>query len=284
MTHANFSRRFCRSITSWSLHIFPPIALGTSLLLLSGLVGLAPSVQAQEPSPESTTTNCRTYHTRFRLGPGDGIREVTIEGEVCFSPDNSKIEWIGDGAYLHIITQEQGQKLRFDAKADGQGHPTVEYKVDGSANPFDEDAASYLAHILPVVFRELGYDEIAQVQNTYDQDGSAGVMRMISEIRSDYSKGLHVSAFLGLEGLSDDEIADSFSILSHHIKSDYELTAVLYQWSDLYRERPGVRSAYLECLNNFQSDIERARTTQNLFGVESIDGDQQPVMTMSSGC
>jgi hypothetical protein len=268
----------------FSRRIVSSIVLGTSLLLLSGLAGLGQSVQAQESSPESTSTSDRVYHTRFRLGPGEGISEVTIEGAVRFSPDDTRIEWIGYGAYLSIITLEQGQTLHFDAKADKQGHPSVTYQVDGQTHPFDEEAASYLAHILPVVFRELGHDEIDRVQTTYDQDGATGVFRMICEIRSDYSKGLHVSAFLALENLSDAEIVESFSVLGQHINSDYELASVLYQTTDLYRERPGVRRAYLECLNKFQSDMERSRTTKNLFGLETISGDEQPHMTMPSGC
>jgi len=264
--------------------IVSSIALGTALLLLSGLAGLGSSVQAQVVSPESTYTKDRVYHTRFRLGPGEGINKVTIEGAVRFSPDDTEIEWIDDGAYISIITLKQDQELRFDATADGQGHPSISYKVDGQPHPFDEEAASHLAHILPVVFRELGHDEIDRVQTTYDQDGAAGVFRMISEIRSDFSRGLHVSAFLALENLSDDEIVDSFSILGQHINSDYELASVLYQTTDLYRERPGVRHAYLECLNKFQSDAERSRTTKNLFGLETISGDEQPAMTMPSGC
>lgn len=284
MSQIYFARRLYRSITSWTRQIIPSMALGTSLLLLSGLVGFGPSLQAQESSPESTTTSGRIYHTRFKLGPGEGIHEVAIEGTLRFSPDKTRIEWIDDGAYLRIITLEQGQKLRFNAKAGGQGLPTVEYKIDGQTTPFDEDAASYLATILPVVFRELGHDETDRVQTIYDQDGAAGVFRMISKIRSDYSIGLHISAFIEIEGLSDDEIISSFSILGQHINSDYELASVLYRTSDLYRERPGVRDAYLECLTKFQSDIERSSITKNLFGTESIRSDKQPAMTMPSGC
>lgn len=273
MPHFRFSRRFV-----------PSIAMGTLLLLLSGFIGLGSSVQAQGSSPESPTTSAKVYHTRFRLGPDEGIREVEIEGAVRFSSDETGIEWIGDRAYLRIVTQEKGQNLQFDAKGDGQGRPTVGYQVDGQTRPYDDAAARYLADILPVVFRELGHNEIDRVRTTYDQDGVDGVIRMISGIRSEYSVSLHFSAFLGLEGLSDDEIIDSFSLLGPHINSDYELASFLYQASDLYRERPGVRQAYLDCLILFQSDIERSRTTQNLFGMESISGDEQPAMIMPSGC
>lgn len=87
-----------------------------------------------------------------------------------------------------------------------------------------------------------------------------------------------------LEGLSDDEIIDSYALMGHQITSDSELASFLYQTSGLYRERPGVRQAYLDCLNLFQSDIERSRTTKNLFGMESISGDEQPEMVMPSDC
>ena len=284
MTQANFAYKFFNSITSWNLRTFPSIAVGTSLLLLGFFTGLAPSVLAQETSSESATESSRIYHTRFRLEPGEGIHEVAIEGQVRFSPDETTIEWMGDGAYVRIIILEQGQKLRYDAKSDGQGHPSVSYKVDGQARPYDGEASRYLANILPVVFRELGFDELSRVKSTYEQDGAEGVYRMISEIRSDYSVGLHLSAFLGFEGLSDDEIIGCFSLLGQQSHSDQELANLLFRTSDLYRERPGIRHAYLECLNQFRSDIERSRTTQNLFGLESISSDEQPVMTMTSGC
>jgi len=284
MPQSRFFRRSIGFATSWTRLIVSSVAIGTSMLLLSGFAGVGSSVQAQESSPESTSTSAEVYHTRFKSGPGEGIREVAIEGAVRFSPDEKRIEWLDDGAYLRIITEEKGRKLQFDAKADGHGRPTVGHQVDGQARPYDEDAARYLADILPVMFRELGHNEVERVRITYDQDGADGVIRMISEIRSDYSQSLHVSAFLGLEGLSDDEIIDTYSVLGHQINTDYELAAFLYQTSDLYRERPGVRQAYLDCLNLFQSDIERSRTSQNLFGMESIAGDEQPAMIMDSGC
>jgi len=179
-----------------------------AIILLSGLTGVGTSAQAQEPTPESTTTNAKVYHTRLKLGPGEGIRDVTIEGAVRFSPNETKIEWLDDGAYLHIITQEKGKVRRFDARADGQGHPIVGYEVDNRERPYDKDAAQYLVDVLPAVFRELGHNESGRVQTTYDQLGTAGVFQLLSEIRSDYSVGLHVSAFLNLEGLSDDEVSD----------------------------------------------------------------------------
>ncbi len=273
-------RPLYRSLTSLARQTVSLFAL----LLLIGLMGLDSSVQAQDFNTKSSPTNSRMYHTRFQLGPGEGIREVTIEGSFRFSPDETEIEWIDDDAYLTVITQKQGQKLRFDAKADGQGQPTIVYKVDGQSQDYDKGAASYLAQILPVVFRELAHDEISRVQTTYDQEGADGVFRLISEIRSQYSIGLHALAFLRLEGLPDAEIAECYSLLGSHINSDYELASVMYATSNIYREHPDVRHAYLECLNNFQSDIERSRITQNLFGVEKISGDQQPIMAEMSEC
>ena len=262
----------------------PSIAIGALILLVSGLVGPGLSAQAQASGQDSLSPNARVYHTRFKPESDKQIREVAIEGAIRFSPDETKIEWIGDGAYLRIVTLEKSQKLSFDAKADGQGRPTIRYEVDGNARPYDKSAARYLADILPVIFRELGHNELDRVQATYDQDGAAGVIRLITKIRSDYSTGLHTSAFLGLKGLSDLEINDSFSILGHHINSDYELAAFLYRTSDLYRERPGVRHSYLSCLNQFESEIERSRAIKNLFGLESLNGDEMPTMTRPDGC
>jgi len=69
--------------------------------------GLGSPVNAQEFNSESTTAGSRIYHTWFRLGPGEGIQEVTIEGALRFSPDETKIEWIDDKAYLSIVLSLQ---------------------------------------------------------------------------------------------------------------------------------------------------------------------------------
>ena len=284
MTHSDFAIRISKSISSGPNRILPSIILSISILLMSGVLGLGSSVLAQEPSSEPNAPDSREYHTRFRLGPDEGIHEVAIEGSVRFSPDETRIEWMEDGAYIRIITLEQGQKFRFDAEADENGLPTVSYKVDGRTRPYNEVASRYLEDILPVVFRELGHNELNRVQTTYDTAGATGVIQMISKIRSDYSTRLHVSAFLGLENLTDEEIIQSISLFRDQINSDSELTSFLYQTTDLYRERPAVRHAYLDCLNQFNSDIEKSRAIKNLFGTDSISIEEQPVMSMTSGC
>ena len=266
-------------------------ALGTSLFLLGGLVGPVASVAAQAPGQTSSLesvqksrpTDAKVYHTRFKADSPDGIREVAIEGAVRFTPDESRIAWLADGAYVRIIFREQGQELRFDATADGQGHPVIAYGVDGKTRRYDQDAARTLAALLPVVFRELGHDPTARVQAAYEQGGAEEVLRLIAGIRSDYSIGRHISAFLAMEGVSDDEVSDGFRLLGRHIKSDAELASVLYRTSDLYRQRPGVRDAYLACLDGFQSAIEKSRATENLFGVGTISGDLQPDLVMPAG-
>ena len=284
MTHAKVAPRLYNSISSLNDRFFSSLAAGTSLLLLSFFMGLSPSALAQEILPESATANLQIYHTRFRLDPSEGLHEVAIEGKVRFSPDETKIAWMDDGAYVRIITIEDGLKMRFDATPDQNGLPTVSHKLDGQPRPYDEAASRYLADTLPVVFRELAFDEVSRVKKTYGQSGATGVFLMISKIRSDFSASRHAAAFMALEDLTDDEIIDCFSLVGQQINSDSELTDLLFKMSGLYTERPGVRDAYLNCLNHFQSKIERSRTTKNLFGLESIATGELPTMVMPEGC
>ncbi len=270
MQKINTARRIVTSLT-----------IGATIIVMSSLTG---SAQAQGSSSEVNPTNASAYHTRLKQGPGEGIHEVAIEGAVRFSDDETEVQWIGDGGYVRIVTQEKGQVIRFEATAGESGRPVVGYKVDGQQRPFDKNAARHLTEILPVVFRELGHGQTERVQTVYDQDGATGVFQMISEIRSDYSFGLHLVAFFDLEGISDGEISDTFSLLTNHIDSDAELADLLYRTAGTYRDRPGTRRAYLDCFNGFQSDVERTRATQNLFGVGSIGSGEQPEMIMSEEC
>lgn len=257
------------------------LALGT-LACLGTFAPIMASPIAESP-PSAGAGDARVHHTRFRIDAGDGIREIEIEGKVRFSEDESRIEWLGDGAHVRIVTEEGGRRTRFEVTADGQGRPVARIAVDGRARSFDADAQRRLADTLPVVFRELGHNAEMRVRRTLEQGGSAAVLRLIAGIRSEYSTRLHYDAYLDLENLTDAEISSALSRLGEDLDSDTELAAVLNAAADLYQERPGVRSSYLACLAAFDSVTEKARFTQNLFGVETIGAGDQPVLSRAPG-
>ena len=263
------------------------ITRAVAVLALGALFSVAAAVPGREAfaqaAPASAGAGGKTYHTRFKVDAADGIREVDIEGRVRFSADESRVEWMGEGAYLHLVTSEDGRKVRFDAEPDGQGRPVVQFRIDGRALPFDEAAERRLAGSLPIVFRELGHNAEARVQAAYAEGGAAAVFRMISAIRSDNATRLHYDAFLKRKELADAEVIGALSRAGEDFHADTELAMFLYGAADLYRERPGIRGAYLACLADFDSDFERLRLTRNLFGVEAIPDGQQPTINMQVG-
>lgn len=257
------------------------LALGT-LACLGTVAPIMASPVAASPT-SAGAGDARVHHTRFRIDAGDGIREIEIEGKVRFSEDESRIEWLGDGAHVLIVTEEDGRRTRFDVTADGQGRPVARIAVDGRARSFDADAQLRLADTLPVVFRELGHEAEMRVRRAREQGGSEAVLRLIAGIRSEYSTRLHYDAYLDLDNLTDAEISSALSRLGDDLDSDTELAAVLYAAADLYQERPGIRNSFLDCLAAFGSVTERARFTQNLFGVETIGAGEQPVLSRAPG-
>lgn len=259
------------------------------VLLLSSFFSTASAVEDREspttPATKASSTDDKVYHTRLRIDSAEGIRVAEIEGKVRFSQDNSSIEWMSEGAFLRLVVQENEQRIRLGAEPNKQGQPVFRYEIDGHKHPYDQSAEQWLANTLPVMFRELGYGVDSRVQAAYEQGGSVGVLHMISTIRSDYSTKQHYAEYLNRSDLSDNEIIAALSHIGQDVNSDNELAAILYAATDLYQNRPGIRQSYLACLDQFNSDIERSRISQNLFGIEYISGDAPlPLNTTPGGC
>ena len=252
-----------------------------AMIALAAVVGAhAAAAQTEAAAPGAAA---KEYHTRFRSEAGDGLRVVEIEGRVRFGADASRIEWMADGAYVLVVSGDQGRTTRLRAEPDRQGRPAYVYEVDGQANRSAGDRDRWLADTLPVVFRELGHDVDARVQAAYEQGGADAVFRTLAAIRSPYSAGLHYMAFFGRKDLRDDEIIGALAHLGTDLKNDVELAKTLYSVVDHYRARPAVRAGFLACLGRIDSELERARVTRSLFGTEEVTGDVAPAMLASAG-
>ncbi len=250
----------------------------TALAAVVGARAAAAQTGAATPGAEA-----KEYHTRFRSEAAGGLRIVEIEGRVRFGADASRIEWMADGAYVLVVSGDQGRTTLLRAEPDRDGRPAYRYEVDGRAGPSAADRDRWLADTLPVVFRELGHDVDARIQAAYDRGGADAVFRMLATIRSDYSAGLHYAAFFGRKDLRDDEIIGGLAHAGTDLKNDVELAKTLYSVVDHYRARPAVRAAFLACLGRIDSKIEKARVTHNMFGTDEVTGDIAPTMLVSVG-
>ena len=181
-----------------------------AIVALSTMFGVAAAMRAPDAMAQSTAASAgagaKEYHTRFRNESGDGIRTVEIDGRIRFSADASRIEWMDDGAYLLVVTIDQGRNVRLRAEPDRNGQPSYRYEIDGRVKRSAADADHWLADTLPIAFRELGHDVEARVQGAYEQGGADEVLRTLAAIRSDYSASQHYVAFFSRKDLSDDDI------------------------------------------------------------------------------
>lgn len=265
----------------------PMINGGVAILALSAVFGIAALVPAREVSAQSAATtpgaSVEDFHTRYRSAGGDGIRVVEIEGRVRFSADASRIEWMDEGSYLLVVTDDPGRHVRLRAEPDRDGRPAYRFDIDGRRNRAAGDIDRWLSGTLPVVFRELGHDADGRVRTAYEQGGADAVFRTLAAIGSDYSASLHYVAFFGRKDLADDEIIGALTRIGNDIDADQELATALLAAAAFYPERPAIRASFLACLDRFDSDVARSRFAQNLFGTDDVSGDTPPTMTASPG-
>ncbi|MEZ4415896.1 MAG: M56 family metallopeptidase [Gemmatimonadota bacterium] len=189
--------------------------------------------------------------------------ELEVRGEVRFSEDESGIEALSRGGRFELEQSGQGARRRIRIESGGNGRLERQYWVDRDERPFDE-AAGWLAQVIPEVYRVTGLDAEARVQRILARGGVPAVLQEVGHIRSGYTTRIYLSHLLATGGLSPSEVAAALDTASEQISSDYEMAELLTRVQhDLASQQ--VRVAYLHAARTIESDYEMRRTLEALL-------------------
>jgi beta-lactamase regulating signal transducer with metallopeptidase domain len=226
----------------------------THLPSLAPLAALAPSGSDLQVSGRRISCTCKKNGVQLKLEQ---------DGRIRFDETYTSIARMDDDAHFMIEERKGRRTIKLQAKAGDDGRPLYEYKVGRETKPFDEEAAEWLARSLQAVLLEIGISAETRVRKAYEQGGSQGVLALIEQVDSDFSKGICYSEFFALDSLRDDEIVDVLEHLPGDIDSDYELATTLITYVDRHLARESTRASFLKCMSSMGSDHERSRVLQS---------------------
>lgn len=195
---------------------------------------------------------------------------VRAEGDIRFNADANAIESISSGGYFEI-NQRIGDTLRQIKVTPSANGLQYAYKLNGNSQPFEGEARTWFSGFLLALERSTGFSADARVNSLLAKGGPAAVLDEISNLQSDYVRGLYLRKLLEHPNLSPNVVLRIINQSAQQISGDYELAQVLMAVSKQY-DLPDEtsRAAFMNAAGKLKSDYEHSRVLIELLKRPSI--------------
>ena len=207
---------------------------------------------------------------KIRIGRGRCRLEVDLEGDVDVAPDHRAITRLGPGASLSIMERKRRERRRLDVRRGDGGEPEYTWYEGLFPEEFDDEARTWLAEILPRVYRTSGLDADGRVDQLMAEGGLEAVYDEMQEIDSDSVLGTYVREILTRLSEQDD-LVSVLDLCRREVSSDYELGRTLRALDAEQLAGAKVREAWVRALGSIDSDWELRRTLSQVAESGELD-------------
>ena len=191
-------------------------------------------------------------------------RRIRTEGKIELNDDWTDIVRLSRGAEMRFEEDKDGVSRRLDVEPGSDGRPVYTWKVDGKERPFDAEGHRWLQGMLLQLVRGTGYAADERVAAILRKQGPEGVLAEISQIPSDYVKGIYFKKLFAHRDLGGPVVERALRQAGQEVKSDYELANALIAAAQSQPLSDAAVTAYAEATRSIQSDYEQRRALAGL--------------------
>jgi hypothetical protein len=182
--------------------------------------------------------------------------KINAHGSVEFTDDDADVKSISRGGYLTIEKSTGrffGDTQRFEAREHGG---TIERKYFSNGKQLgEEDGRAWLRTFLPELLREMGMNADRRVARTLAKGGPQAVLDLVSSIKGEYSRGIHLRELYAQATLDPAMLSRSLQQAGREIGGDYDLAQVLTTASEK-QNIDAALPAFVEAARSIQSDYD----------------------------
>jgi hypothetical protein len=191
--------------------------------------------------------------------------EMKMRGKVEFNDDYTDVVSISPGGSLRIKDERGGTTRQIEITPSSDGGLNRSYSVQGQARPYDREAQAWFSRLLSEATRQAGLDAGPRARKILSRRGPAGLLDEISQLYSDYVKGIYFEELIKSGSLDSQTARRMLAQVAREMTSDYEKAKTLIKVSEASLERDNWRTAYIEAARSIHSDYERKRALSALF-------------------
>jgi beta-lactamase regulating signal transducer with metallopeptidase domain len=191
--------------------------------------------------------------------------DLHAEGEIKFNSDATDIQSISSGGSFEVNLRQGSTLKQIKITPSANGLQYV-YKLNGNQQPFDGEAKTWFSHFLLDLERTTGFAADIRVPALLAKGGPTAVLDEISNLQSDYVRGIYFRKLLEQPNLPSPVVQRVIQQAGEQVHSDYELARVLMTVSKQY-DLPdeASRTAFLNATGKLKSDYEHSRVLIELL-------------------
>lgn len=244
---------------SLKARVFWLLASALALLVSSPLPGL--HAQKSRDEKQSTST--------WIIQDDGEKRRLEIRGKAEFNDDYTDIISVSEGGWVIVEEVHQGQSRRYEVRRDGAGQITRAFYLNGTAQPLDDNAKTWLAKFVLNAVRQGGFDAEKRVRTILAQRGVAGVLAEINQISSSYAKRIYFDQLIKQGNLDAAALRDVLRQAAREISSDYEQAQLLIAVAPVLTGKDVALQPFFDAVATIKSDYEHSRVLKKLLKQET---------------
>ena len=209
--------------------------------------------------------------------------DLHAEGEIKFNAEATEIQSISSGGSFEVNLRQDDTLKQVKVTPSASGLQYV-YKINGKQQPFEGEAKAWFAQFLLALERSTGFSADARVPALLAKGGPNAVLDEISNLQSDYVRGVYFRKLLEQPKLPSPVIQRVIKQAGEQIKSDYEMARVLMTVSKQY-DLPDEASPRhsLRPPISLKSDYEHSRVLIELLRRPNISKENVSMALNSAG-
>jgi beta-lactamase regulating signal transducer with metallopeptidase domain len=244
------------------------------------ITGSFPTPMSAAPTETADAAQARTTNLEpplaARISPPfraswDGISgrgSVQSHGTVLFTDDLSDVRALSEGGLLSVESRTAFFSSRRVEFRESNGTILRTYYVDGSEQPWNDDARMWLAAELPFLVRRSGVAANERVQQIIATGGVSGVISEIKLLHTDSVRGRYFRALFGTVRLDAAETDSALSLAGNLISSSSELGDTLRAALTIHSLDDG--NTFFRTVERISSSAEKRRVLMAVFDQSNL--------------
>jgi beta-lactamase regulating signal transducer with metallopeptidase domain len=220
----------------------------------------APPAPADSLCGTGTNSSSNSVHEddRSRLwtvtatGRGCNV-SLRVEGKVDFNDDFTDVSRLSTGGTFRLDVDRNGARHELTIN-ERNGALTREWRVNGTARPWDDEGRTWLADFLIELDRHTAVGVDQRLPRLLQKGGVAGVLAETALMSGDYPRSVYYTKLSRSTTLSKADIAKLLDQAASLTTSDYYASELLSSLGRQATDDPGVHDAILRLIDHMSSD------------------------------
>lgn len=196
-------------------------------------------------------------HLRARVKRGDCQIQLERQGDVGYNSTFTDVTSVAKNGWFEISDTGGSVDHKLRIVADDNGNLSRTWTVDGTNQPYDAAAASWLRNTMLELDRYTDFSNGARMTAIYKEKGVNGVLDEMANTDGDYGKRTQIESLMKMAHLDAAQTARVLGFVTNEMSSDYEKSQMLQALLKQQLVDQSLQSKFIAAASTISGDYER---------------------------